>query len=83
MHISWDSAGCFCPVGDFFNYAAPEDEQVLSEDLTGADMAAKPLRLTDGVFEEECSAYCFYARTNYKKGDQVLVIALLNILADL
>ncbi|KAI3794401.1 hypothetical protein L1987_37032 [Smallanthus sonchifolius] len=73
MHIPWDSAGCFCPVGDFFNYAAPEDEQVFSEDLTAADMAAKSLRLTDGVFEEEFAAYCFYARTNYKKGDQVLL----------
>ncbi|KAI3798726.1 hypothetical protein L1987_34004 [Smallanthus sonchifolius] len=73
MHIPWDSAGCFCPVGDFFNYAAPEDEQVFSEDLTAADMAAKSLRLTDGVFEGESAAYCFYARTNYKKGDQVLL----------
>lgn len=23
MHISWDEAGCLCPVGDLFNYAAP------------------------------------------------------------
>ncbi|KAD0812907.1 hypothetical protein R6Q59_007983 [Mikania micrantha] len=68
MHIPWDSAGCFCPVGDFFNYAAPEDEQVLFE-----HSAAAELRLTDGVFEEESAAYCFYARTNYKKGDQVLL----------
>ncbi|KAK9062131.1 hypothetical protein SSX86_019316 [Deinandra increscens subsp. villosa] len=73
MHVPWDSAGCFCPVGDFFNYAAPEEEQVLSEDLAAADMAAKPLRLTDGVFEEEYAAYCFYARRNYKKGEQVLL----------
>ncbi|KAJ0703690.1 putative [histone H3]-lysine(4) N-trimethyltransferase chromatin remodeling SET family [Helianthus annuus] len=73
MHIPWDSAGCFCPVGDFFNYAAPEDEQILSEDVTAADMAATSLRLTDGVFEEETDAYCFYARKSYKKGDQVLL----------
>nr|XP_043632063.1 protein SET DOMAIN GROUP 40 isoform X2 [Erigeron canadensis] len=73
MHIPWDAAGCFCPVGDFFNYAAPGEEQLPSEDLTAADTGAKSLRLTDGVFEEIYSAYCFYARRNYKKGDQVLL----------
>ncbi|KAL5811920.1 hypothetical protein ACOSQ3_026870 [Xanthoceras sorbifolium] len=26
MHIAWDDAGCFCPVGDLFNYAAPGEE---------------------------------------------------------
>ncbi|KAH6764819.1 hypothetical protein C2S52_013799 [Perilla frutescens var. hirtella] len=25
MHISWDTAGCLCPVGEFFNYAPPEE----------------------------------------------------------
>ncbi|KAK7385653.1 hypothetical protein VNO78_31416 [Psophocarpus tetragonolobus] len=30
-------------------------------------------RLTDGGFEEEINAYCFYARAYYKKGDQVLL----------
>lgn len=73
MHIPWDAAGCFCPVGDFFNYAAPDEEQVLSEDSTNADMGAKSLRLTDGVFEEKYDAYCFYARRDYKKGEQVLL----------
>lgn len=28
-------------------------------------------RLTDGGFEEDVNAYCFYARAHYKKGDQV------------
>lgn len=32
-------------------------------------------RLTDGEFEEDVSAYCFYARENYKRGEQVLYIA--------
>ncbi|KVI08676.1 Rubisco LS methyltransferase, substrate-binding domain-containing protein [Cynara cardunculus var. scolymus] len=82
MHIPWDAAGCFCPVGDLFNYAAPGEEQVLYGDLTVADTGARldgeqsdaqSLRLTDGVFEEESAAYCFYARRNYRKGDQVLL----------
>lgn len=82
MHIPWDAAGCFCPVGDLFNYAAPGEEQVLSGDFTAADTGARldeeqsdaqSLRLTDGVFEEESAAYCFYARRNYRKGDQVLL----------
>ncbi|XP_020234127.1 protein SET DOMAIN GROUP 40 isoform X2 [Cajanus cajan] len=30
-------------------------------------------RLTDGGFEEDMNAYCFYARAHYKKGDQVLL----------
>ncbi|RZB70044.1 protein SET DOMAIN GROUP 40 isoform X2 [Glycine soja] len=30
-------------------------------------------RLTDGGFEEDANAYCFYAREHYKKGDQVLL----------
>ena len=79
MHIPWDAAGCFCPVGDFFNYAAPDEEQVLSEDSTNADMGAKSLRLTDGVFEEKYDAYCFYARRGYKKGEQVLLSNLAKL----
>ncbi|KAL2317315.1 hypothetical protein Fmac_031191 [Flemingia macrophylla] len=31
-------------------------------------------RLTDGGFEEDMNAYCFYARTNYKKGDQAVIL---------
>ncbi|XP_042501592.1 protein SET DOMAIN GROUP 40 [Macadamia integrifolia] len=31
MHIPWDDAGCLCPVGDFFNYAAPGEESLPSE----------------------------------------------------
>lgn len=30
------------------------------------------LRLTDGGFQEDVNAYCFYARAHYKKGDQVI-----------
>lgn len=26
LHIPWDNAGCLCPVGDLFNYAAPDEE---------------------------------------------------------
>ncbi|KAI3519052.1 hypothetical protein L1887_08038 [Cichorium endivia] len=75
MHVPWDGAGCFCPVGDFFNYAAPEEEQVVSEDFMADGMCVngRSTRLTDGVFEDESDAYCFYARTNYRKGDQVLL----------
>ncbi|XP_010549798.1 PREDICTED: protein SET DOMAIN GROUP 40 [Tarenaya hassleriana] len=30
-------------------------------------------RLTDGGFEDDVDAYCFYARRNYKQGEQVLL----------
>lgn len=31
LHVPWDSAGCLCPVGDLFNYAAPGEESVATE----------------------------------------------------
>lgn len=96
MHIPWDDAGCLCPVGDFYNYAAPGEEPCGWEDLKGSrnesslqdssfwnkdatsnsdaeqdDVLSQ--RLTDGGYKEDLAAYCFYARKNYKKGEQVLL----------
>ncbi|OIT35875.1 protein set domain group 40 [Nicotiana attenuata] len=87
MHIPWDEAGCLCPVGDFFNYAAPGDETSNSEDqvagktfslqedsmLKSATELAAAHRLIDAGYEENVSSYCFYARRNYGKGEQVLL----------
>ncbi|OWM64367.1 hypothetical protein CDL15_Pgr020333 [Punica granatum] len=43
-------------------------------DEAGAEQSATSLqRLTDGGFEENLKAYCFYARKNYEKGEQVLL----------
>ncbi|KAB5560856.1 hypothetical protein DKX38_005813 [Salix brachista] len=82
LHIPWDEAGCLCPVGDLFNYAAPGEE---SNDLENVSIGDQPddstgdqpdigsERLTDGGFDENMAAYCFYARKNYKKGNQVLL----------
>ncbi|OAY65229.1 Protein SET DOMAIN GROUP 40 [Ananas comosus] len=63
LHIPWDSAGCLCPVGDLFNYAAPDDEAIDNFNL----------RLTDGGYEEDTASYCFYARKKYEQGEQVLL----------
>lgn len=101
MHIPWDDSGCLCPVGDFFNYAAPGGEPCGWEDLKGSrnepslqdssfwnkdatnnsdaeqdDVLA--WRLTDGGYKEDVAAYCFYARKNYKKGEQVLLTFLIS-----
>ncbi|GAB2228832.1 hypothetical protein Droror1_Dr00022963 [Drosera rotundifolia] len=98
LHIPWDDAGCLCPVGDFFNYAAPGVDMYGLEGLQSCQNAsswqvnslenkdhaepflldARPYeafsgRLTDGGYEENIAAYCFYAKKNYKKGDQVLL----------
>ncbi|XP_030953208.1 protein SET DOMAIN GROUP 40 [Quercus lobata] len=96
LHIPWDEAGCLCPVGDLFNYAAPGEETLDSEDvdsrmcfssfqvasLSNGDCTHKSdvvqfdphfQRLIDGGFEEDVAAYCFYARQDYKKGEQVLL----------
>ncbi|CBI27360.3 unnamed protein product, partial [Vitis vinifera] len=74
MHIPWDDAGCLCPVGDFYNYAAPGEEPCGWEDLKDAEQDdVLSQRLTDGGYKEDLAAYCFYARKNYKKGEQVLL----------
>ncbi|CAH9089769.1 unnamed protein product [Cuscuta europaea] len=77
MHIPWDSAGCLCPVGDFFNYDAPGSHGVEnSEDpFNGSDdhSITTVTRLIDAEYEEDLTAYCFYARRNYRKGDQILL----------
>ncbi|XP_050226378.1 protein SET DOMAIN GROUP 40 isoform X2 [Mercurialis annua] len=64
MHIPWDEAGCLCPVGDFFNYAPPGEESNSLEEIE---------RFIDAGFNEDIGAYCFYARQNYKRGEQVLL----------
>ncbi|GAU32040.1 hypothetical protein TSUD_213950 [Trifolium subterraneum] len=85
LHIPWDEAGCLCPIGDLFNYDASGEELSGIENVTALSNGDKSIvvdedqidfysqRLTDGGFEEDSNAYCFYARTNYKKGDQVLL----------
>jgi hypothetical protein len=77
LHIPWDEAGCLCPVGDLFNYAAP-GEETLGSDEEQFDPHFQ--RLTDAGFDEAVAAYCFYARQDYKKGQQVLqTLTLFNI----
>lgn len=79
LYIPWDDAGCLCPVGDLFNYAAPddkpcaEDSHFESSEVKEASELADPdtQRLTDGGYEENSASYCFYAKRNYKKGEQV------------
>uniref|UniRef100_F6HFX2 SET domain-containing protein n=1 Tax=Vitis vinifera TaxID=29760 RepID=F6HFX2_VITVI len=79
MHIPWDDAGCLCPVGDFYNYAAPGEEPCGWEDLKDAEQDdVLSQRLTDGGYKEDLAAYCFYARKNYKKGEQVLLTFLIS-----
>ncbi|KAF5182419.1 Set domain group [Thalictrum thalictroides] len=95
MHVPWDDAGCLCPVGDFFNYAAPgeelfdgeEDLESRNRDTTlqsnilwddkdsqeNKDAEQLERRLTDAGYEKDVDAYCFYARDNYKKGEQVFL----------
>ncbi|KAK9115707.1 hypothetical protein Sjap_014654 [Stephania japonica] len=97
MHIPWDEAGCLCPVGDFFNYAAPGEDsigsafedscmqfsslqvssssknEVLERELDTRPVEGHFRRLIDAGYEEDVGVYCFYARRNYRKGEQVLL----------
>ncbi|XP_031739341.1 protein SET DOMAIN GROUP 40 isoform X3 [Cucumis sativus] len=87
LYVPWDEAGCLCPVGDLFNYAAPEGESFNAVDVLSFPSHASlndelelleeqrdsQWALTDGGFEENASAYCFYARESYRKGEQVLL----------
>lgn len=84
--MPWDQAGCLCPIGDLFNYAAPGDgSEDVENDMNLADstqscnadhLDAPAQRLIDGGFEEDAAAYCFYSRKNYKKGEQVRTISI-------
>ncbi|XP_027331984.1 protein SET DOMAIN GROUP 40 [Abrus precatorius] len=47
-----------------------EDENIA---IDAEQLDSHSQRLTDGGFEEDVNAYCFYARAHYKKGDQVLL----------
>ncbi|KAG6401096.1 hypothetical protein SASPL_137941 [Salvia splendens] len=73
MHIPWDTAGALCPVGDFFNYAPPDEEPHQLDDSTEDLVVANPDKLTDGGYHEGLTSYCFYAKRNYERGDQVLL----------
>ncbi|KAK9016011.1 hypothetical protein V6N11_007098 [Hibiscus sabdariffa] len=81
LHVPWDEAGCLCPVGDLFNYAAPTEESGSFEDVDNwkNEYAKDDLdthhsqRLTDGGYEEDAAAYCFYAKKHYNVGEQVLL----------
>ncbi|KAG8100016.1 hypothetical protein GUJ93_ZPchr0013g35847 [Zizania palustris] len=85
LHIAWDGAGCLCPIGDLFNYAAPDDDNSLADEDTYDMMHQKTNkmldkitfdhsyeRLTDGGYED-VNGYCLYARKSYRKGEQVLL----------
>ncbi|KAB2051422.1 hypothetical protein ES319_A12G053400v1 [Gossypium barbadense] len=81
LHIPWDEAGSLCPVGDLFNYAAPTEDPDSFENVENwqNEHAKDDLdihhsqRLTDGGYEEDVAAYCFYAKKNYNVGEQVLL----------
>jgi hypothetical protein len=84
LHVAWDDAGCLCPIGDLFNYAAPDDDisseeqdteetmkcQEKSEMLEDVKFSCSSESLTDGGYEDS-KAYCLYARKMYRKGEQV------------
>ncbi|KAL6639219.1 hypothetical protein ACP70R_022949 [Stipagrostis hirtigluma subsp. patula] len=80
LHIAWDDAGCLCPVGDLFNYEAPDDDTSSEDEDTAEvtncqqknEMPGSSERLTDGGYDD-AKAYCFYARRNYRKGEQILL----------
>ncbi|MED6176231.1 hypothetical protein PIB30_086172 [Stylosanthes scabra] len=64
-------------LGNLLSNTSIHDGSLSNEDNTTiADVEqldSEYQRLTDGGFEEDANAYCFYARANYKKGDQVLL----------
>ncbi|KAI5010971.1 hypothetical protein ZWY2020_013108 [Hordeum vulgare] len=86
LHVPWDDAGCLCPIGDLFNYAAPDDDTSSEEQDTEEAMKCHEInvmlgkikldssseRMTDGGYEDS-NAYCLYARKRYRKGEQVLL----------
>lgn len=74
--------------GDSFVTDDPSDWRSASSSLWNGDTTEQYdveqldvhlFRLTDGGYEEDVSAYCFYARRNYQKGEQVSLIILVLI----
>ncbi|GJN07486.1 hypothetical protein PR202_ga25322 [Eleusine coracana subsp. coracana] len=66
LHIAWDDAGCLCPIGDLFNYAAPDDASLEGEDTAEVtnchqknEIPCLSERLTDGGYEDD-NAYCLF-----------------------
>ncbi|KAL4299516.1 hypothetical protein AHAS_Ahas17G0108700 [Arachis hypogaea] len=62
---------------DLLSSSSIHDGSLSNEDNTtvadAEQLDSQSQRLTDGGFEEDANAYCFYARANYNKGDQVLL----------
>nr|XP_029143744.1 protein SET DOMAIN GROUP 40 isoform X2 [Arachis hypogaea] len=62
---------------DLLSSSSIHDGSLSNEDNTtvadAEQLDSQSQRLTDGGFEDDANAYCFYARANYNKGDQVLL----------
>lgn len=58
MHIPWDEAGCLCPVGDLFNYAAPGEELGECDDIctqgNASCMSTSSCHVADELVVENC-----------------------------
>ena len=70
---AFNSENAFIDSSCWRNHSSTEQYEVQQID-------ANLLRLTDGGYEEDVSAYCFYVRRNYKKGEQVSLIVLFYII---
>lgn len=100
VFVPFDSAGALCPVGDLFNYGAPEPS--INPDVVGSPLGSvmeqkmeKNVENTtaleghaisknenideietahgDGSYDVETDTYCFYARRDYTKNQQIML----------
>ncbi|XP_020529971.1 protein SET DOMAIN GROUP 40 isoform X2 [Amborella trichopoda] len=58
LHIPWDDAGCLCPVGDLFNYDAPEMDACISGELETKSMDQNSLRSDINIGEDSDAEEC-------------------------
>ncbi|RRT32784.1 hypothetical protein B296_00052201 [Ensete ventricosum] len=52
LHIPWDSAGCLCPVGDLFNYAAPDEDDSPEMSDSKPETTSLSIQLLEHISQE-------------------------------
>ncbi|GMH11287.1 hypothetical protein Nepgr_013128 [Nepenthes gracilis] len=62
-----------CGNASSFQVSSLENQDVKEDFILDEECYEGEGRLTDGGYEEILAAYCFYARKNYRKGEQVLL----------
>lgn len=59
LHVPWDGAGCLCPVGDLFNYAAPGSDMEIVEDTVAETQVCSSKFFPERNYQGKCCSSTF------------------------